>query len=186
MKQIQSSKFYFIRHGQTDANKNQQMCGGDWDIPLNKKGKEQALEASKLSHSLLKKIDHVFVSPMIRAKETAQILFTDINCTFEEVEGLREWCVGDWESKPWSDVPNPFNTTEDPKNGETRLQFENRVVDTVSELIEKSKDKKILIVAHGAVAHTLFTFLGVDVPYIENAKIYEINGSQLKWTLSEV
>jgi probable phosphoglycerate mutase len=184
LKQIKPTTFYYIRHGQTDANKNEQMCGGDWDIPLNDEGRRQAKSASD-KKELLSSIDTVYVSPMIRAKETAKILFEGLEKDIQEAEGLREWRVGDWESKAWSEVPNPFNTTEDPKNGETRQEFEERVINTVSELLELSAEKSTLFVAHGAVAHVLFTYLGVDVPYVKNATLYKVSVMNMKWSLEE-
>ncbi|MEC7275963.1 MAG: histidine phosphatase family protein [Bdellovibrionota bacterium] len=34
---IPNKIFYFVRHGQTEANAKGLICGGEWDIPLNKK-----------------------------------------------------------------------------------------------------------------------------------------------------
>lgn len=186
MKQIDSSIFYFIRHGQTDANKQELMCGGDGDVPLNEVGRSQAMVASSESKELLESIEVIYVSPMKRTRETAELLFEGLNKEFEFIEGLREWRVGDWESKHRSEVPNPFNSTEDPPNGETRQQFEERVINTISDLVKASDGKKILIVAHGGVAHALFTYLGVDVPLIDNAVLYEVNGSEYRWELRKM
>ena len=49
-----------------------------------------------------------------------------------------------------------------------------------------SDDNDSLFVSHGAVAHTLFTFMGVDTPYIKNATLYCLNPNDGHWTLSEM
>lgn len=186
MKPIKNRKFYFIRHAQTDANAQGLMCGGEWDIPLNNTGIEQVSLARPVFENLCNEVDRLFVSPMIRTKMTADSLNKSLKLPIEYIEGLREWCVGDWEKQPWEDVPNPFNTTEDPPNGETREQFEERVITTVNQCLEKCDNENVLFVSHGAVAHTLFTFMGVDTPFIKNATIYALVPLEKHWHLEEV
>ena len=186
LKLLVSKKFYYIRHAQTDANANEIMCGGDWDIPLNQIGIEQVESARPVLEAIKDNISKIFVSPMERTRMTAQILNKNLEIEIEYIEGLREWCVGDWDKKPWSDVPNPFNTVEDPPNGETRIEFENRVINAVNECLEKSGDENILFVSHGAVAHILFSCLGVDTPSIKNATLYSLLPGDKHWQLKVV
>ena len=62
---------YFIRHGQTDWNKDMRMQGQS-DIPLNENGRESAIEAGKTLANT--HIDLAFSSPLKRAKETAELV----------------------------------------------------------------------------------------------------------------
>lgn len=186
MKPILSKKFYFIRHAETEANAKRLMCGGEWDIPLNDRGLEQVKLARPIFERINDQIVKLFVSPMERTKTTADLLNENLELPIEYMEGLREWCVGDWERQPWSEVPNPFNTTEDPVGGETRLVFEERVIKTINECLEKVGDQSILFVSHGAVAHTLFTYMGVDTPFIKNATIYALSPKEKHWHLEEM
>ena len=62
---------YFIRHGQTDWNKDMRMQGQS-DIPLNENGRKSAIEAGKTLAST--HIDLAFSSPLKRAKETAELV----------------------------------------------------------------------------------------------------------------
>ncbi|NCN26299.1 histidine phosphatase family protein [bacterium] len=185
MKQIPTKPFYYVRHGQTDANANGLTCGGDWDLPLNELGLSQA---SKLASKLLSfspKIEEIRCSPMIRAKQTAETLNSLLKAPMSIVEGLREWRVGDWEKLPWENVPNPFNTTEDPSNGETREAFEERVTNTISNEL-KNTTKTLLFVSHGAFAHALFTYLGIEQSRIENCELYQVEPIDHKWTLVKI
>ena len=186
MKNLKNTTFYFIRHGQTDANQNKQVCGGDWDIALNNEGREQAKQALLTNIDLLNTLDKVFVSPMQRASETATILTKNLNVELISVENLREWCVGEWETKKWDEVPNPFNTEEDPPNGETRLKFEQRVIESIHSILLNTEGETPLFVSHGAVAHILFSYLGIDVPYIKNATLYKIESLVSSWSLTEL
>ena len=62
---------YIVRHGQTDWNVEGRY-GGRIDVPLNKKGLEQAyLTKEKLQDIIF---DKIYSSPLIRAITTAKII----------------------------------------------------------------------------------------------------------------
>jgi probable phosphoglycerate mutase len=185
MKINNKNTFYFVRHGQTDANAQSLMCGGDWDIPLNEVGQKQSIDLKDKVNSLKPTPTIMCVSPMLRAKQTADNLNSKSNLPIVSLENLREWCVGDWERQHWDNVPNPFKTDKDPKNGETRLEFEQRVINVINDALVKHEKENILFVSHGAFAHTLFTFLGVDKIQIENCVIYKISTTVEGWTLEK-
>lgn len=186
MEPVEKTTFYFVRHGQTDANARGLMCGGEWDIELNETGQEQATKLADKVARLNPSITKLCVSPMLRAQQTAKHLNSILKAPKLTVEGLREWCVGEWEGRPWDDVPNPFNTTEDPPAGETRSQFEDRVLNAVKNSLKSHHDEVLLFVSHGAVAHALFTLLGVDSLKIENCALYQIYADGLHWKLKKL
>ena len=65
---------------------------GTTDIPLNSKGREQALE---IGESLsIDSIDTIFSSPLIRAKETAEIISNHLDLSYSIDERLREIDMG--------------------------------------------------------------------------------------------
>jgi len=182
---IPARLFYFIRHGRTDANARGLTCGGEWDIDLNDEGRLQAHAVSQTMLSLESKIDKIFVSPMKRAQETATLINLQAKLPILTIEDLREWRVGAWESKPWGEVPNPFNTTEEPPNGEPRAVFESRIERAI-ELVLAEFSGIPLFVSHGAVAHALFTVLGADKLQIENCALYRIEPTDLKWSITKI
>ncbi len=80
--------FYFIRHGETDWNKiHQALCSQD-DIPLNETGLLQATQVCKQLGSL--GITKIYSSPLMRAKQTAEIINNQLDVHLELHAGLRE------------------------------------------------------------------------------------------------
>lgn len=77
---------YFIRHGESEGNKNK--IHQEENIPLSKKGKKQAeLIAERLRG---RKIDLVYSSPHLRARQTAEIIAQKLNLNVEHWSELRE------------------------------------------------------------------------------------------------
>ena len=64
-------KILVTRHGQTDWNLDKKVQGKA-DIELNEKGRQQAEETKKLLD--YKDIDLIICSPLIRARQTAEII----------------------------------------------------------------------------------------------------------------
>ena len=88
---------YLTRHGQTDWNVQKKVMGR-CDEPLNENGREQARQTKELLSNI--SFDLIICSPLLRAKETAQIINSDRNIKidfddriierdFGELEGLQ-------------------------------------------------------------------------------------------------
>ncbi len=92
--------FYFIRHGETDWNR-QHRAMGKQDIPLNETGVQQAREAVPLlkGHT----IASIAVSPLARAKKTAEIIADSFHVPMTVIEDLQEADWGTMEGKPKGD-----------------------------------------------------------------------------------
>ena len=73
-----------VRHGQSSANKNGTIQGGDADTHLTDLGEEQSIKCGKF----LKKyftFDTVWCSPLIRAKRTAELVCGEIDFDYDQV-----------------------------------------------------------------------------------------------------
>ena len=79
---------YFVRHGETDYNL-EGIVQGQLDIPLNKKGIHQANEIKNKLKDL--DIDIIFSSPLLRAKQTAEIINENLNVKIKYDERLKEF-----------------------------------------------------------------------------------------------
>lgn len=87
-------KFFFLRHGQTDFNKNG-LWTGSTDVPLNSAGEaEIAFLATNVSHLSIRTI---FTSPLKRARKTAEIINRVFNATVIEGRNLSERSFGVFE-----------------------------------------------------------------------------------------
>ena len=139
---------YIVRHGETNWNVEGRYQGRI-DIELNEKGIIQAKEIQdKLKYI---HFDKVFSSPLKRAFKTAQII-----CDGEFVADnrLKERFNGELEGKTKSEIkvfPNFNDPNETSCNIEPLNNFKNRIKDFFEELLEKYKNKNILVVTHAGV-----------------------------------
>ena len=70
------TQIFLIRHGSVDNPDD--ISYGRLPIPLSKKGREELLSLAGVlkSHSI--KFDHLYTSPLVRAKQTAQIIADEL------------------------------------------------------------------------------------------------------------
>ena len=68
-------KLYVVRHGQTDYNIDNKVCGIS-NVELTDLGKQQAIKAREQLED--QKIDYIFASPLQRAYDTAKIINENI------------------------------------------------------------------------------------------------------------
>ena len=151
---------YMIRHGETDFNR-QRRIQGQSDIPLNAWGRELARRTGKGLEDV--RFDLVVTSPLIRAKETAQLIVGEKSIPFIEEPRIQEIAFGEYEglccSKDGYNIPDknflaffddPSHYQTPPK-GESFQQIIDRTGCFMEELINRGEyaDKTILISTHG-------------------------------------
>ncbi|MBD2099935.1 histidine phosphatase family protein [Leptolyngbya sp. FACHB-261] len=93
----QGPRLLLVRHGETEWNR-QQRFQGQIDVPLNDTGRQQAQQASEFLRSV--KLDAAFSSPMLRPRETAEIILRhhpELSLVF--LDDLMEIRHGLWEGK---------------------------------------------------------------------------------------
>ena len=154
-------KIFYVRHGQTDWNLEQRMQGGQTDNPLNGTGIQQAEETRELLKNI--KYDIVIRSPMLRAKQTAEIINQDRDVEIIVDERLRERKLGQSEGDPVTPEREKqiwdYELNIDLKGGENLKEFEDRIIDFIQDIKIKYQDKTVLIVAHGGIAKVLKAYL---------------------------
>ena len=153
---------FLVRHGRTAINVGNKLQGRI-DHPLDEVGRQQAIEIA----SVLKNIDRVISSPLIRAKQTADAfgLPVEVDPRFIELD------YGDFDGVLQKDVPAPTwsewrrNNNFRPPNGETLVELDLRVREALSELIYEARLKNVVVVSHvspikAAIAWTIGTEIG--------------------------
>lgn len=164
-------RLLLARHGQSLSNAVRRFQGAQ-DIALSPLGIRQA-EALRGAVGR-RGIAHVYVSPLVRARHTAEIL--DLPMTV--VDGLRELSLGEWEgctveeirSRPgdpytrW--VRDPVEGC--PPGGEPLSQVQARALRAVEGIASAHRDgETVLIVSHGGVISALLAhWLGLPLSSI--------------------
>lgn len=143
----------FIRHGATKGNLEKRYIGRT-DEPLCDAGIGQALELK--AHEFPG--EHIFVSPMKRTRQTAELVFP--GSEYVIVEGFKEMDFGDFEGKCYSELSgnedyriwlNSMCTTPVP-NGESVTGFKERCVEAFKSIVRSLPDgSEASFVVHGGV-----------------------------------
>lgn len=103
---VRGLRFLLVRHGETEWNR-QQRFQGQIDVPLNEGGREQSRQAAALLKDI--PIDFAASSPMLRPKETAEIILQHHpTVQLELYDGLREISHGQWEGKLEAEIEQSF------------------------------------------------------------------------------
>jgi broad specificity phosphatase PhoE len=175
-----SVRLYFIRHGETDWNRDARYQG-QRDIPMNDAGREQARRNGR---ALMKVFDRLpnadFVSsPLQRAVETMQIVRSELGLPPEEFrtdDQLLELKYGHWEGQLAVDLAktdpdgvaaksrDPYRWR--PRDGESYEDLHARVYSWLISL-----DGAVVAVSHGGVSRVARgAVLGLnerDIPFLD-------------------
>jgi len=155
-------KLYVTRHGETDHNVLGRYSGST-DVSLNETGYAQARDlAIRLASE---KIDAVVSSPMLRAKQTADIICEALNLRYNIYEQLAERGVGVFEGLTRDEAKGKYpdlwkrqctrKLDDAPDGGETLRQGCNRVDTLIAQLRHEYKNKSVLVVCHGFISQAI-------------------------------
>ena len=151
---------YIMRHGRTDWNDRHKLQGRT-DIPLNEDGRQMAEKAAVEYRDI--PLDVCWCSPLMRAKETAEIVLRGRDVPILTDDRLREMSFGDYEG-----LENSFSIPDCPINvifrapekytasvggAETFEELFSRTESFLREVIDPlmEQGKNVLIVGHGAM-----------------------------------
>ncbi len=99
-------RLLLVRHGETDWNRQTRFQGGI-DVPLNDNGRQQSQRAAQFLKGV--PLDFAFSSPMLRPKETAEIILQDHSAVQLQLnDGLREISHGLWEGKLEAEIEQTY------------------------------------------------------------------------------
>jgi probable phosphoglycerate mutase len=188
MPEMPEPTLFFMRHGETDWNSEGRLQG-QRDIPLNGRGRDQAVHCGVVMRDLLaregrrpEEFDFI-ASPLSRARETMERLRSGLGLdpAAYRLDGrLAELSFGAWEGFTYAELrqrpsgPRQLAERERdkwnflPPAGESYAQLLVRVRDWYAGLARDS-----IVVSHGGVARTLFVLIGVLRPDV--APVHDVD-----------
>ncbi|MBM3204688.1 histidine phosphatase family protein [Candidatus Uhrbacteria bacterium] len=177
-------RLIIARHCQTDWNALEKIQGRT-DIPLNDAGRQQARELARS----LKELDlsRVITSPLLRAKETAEIIAREHQVDLLLDKRLEDLSFGRFEGHHFSILDpiaprNVFPYDLRPHGGEHYEGILERQLNLLREM-EHDSDEHVLIVGHGRSLNTLLHGLKRE-ERVQQGSFIVIEGSYLKSFLS--
>ena len=155
-KHLNSRNIFFIRHGQSESNVNENMAAGmNYDAPLTELGKKQAEALGERFKREGIYFDYLFTSELSRAIDTASIFLSALgnkDIPTKRSDKLNELQIPEWRGKARNDVV----TTEiqamwgksgkhyTPADGESEYELQKRYSEFIDkEIIFNSEIEKI-------------------------------------------
>ncbi|NHU85830.1 histidine phosphatase family protein [Kocuria sp. JC486] len=165
----------FMRHGETDWNRAQRLQGGS-DIPLNRTGRAQAVEAAERMRGMDPGWDLVVTSPLVRARETGQIVARELGVELGGTyPGLVERSFGPSEGLSIEGItPTEYDRLLE------GAELEHLVVDRALAVLHQVKrefpQRNVLLVAHGALIRFTVAHLQDTEPVrVKNAEVVPVD-----------
>ncbi|MBC1287991.1 histidine phosphatase family protein [Listeria welshimeri] len=138
---------YLMRHGQTLFNQRKKIQGF-CDAPLTELGVKQAKIAGSYFKEHKISFDQAYSSTSERASDTLELI-TDKNYT--RLKGLKEWNFGTFEGESEDlNPPLPYGDFFAAYGGEREIDFRNRLIETMENMMNQDNHEIVLAVSHGA------------------------------------
>jgi len=156
---------YLVRHCKPNLPSDSSICIGVTDIPLNEEGFEQAEKLKRYFSD--KNIKAIYSSPLIRAKETAEIIANN-KIKVEIRNDFSELNMGKWDGMTFEEIKQKYpdeyiergNDFENyiVEGGESMSMCRDRALAQLWNIINNSTDN-IIIVAHAGVNRLILSEL---------------------------
>lgn len=154
------SGFFFIRHGQTVANRDGVRSGGESDTHLTELGREQARTAGLTLHRLGVAPSLILTSPLSRTIDTAEMLNERFGLEIRTVPGLTERRLGAWNGRSIEATQPLLVAGETPPGGEANAVFKARVLAALRGLAPHYASWPLIVSSRG-VARILLEHAGL-------------------------
>ena len=163
--------FVFLRHGESIGNA-QSRWQGQSDYELTEKGRAQARALAQRWKSERVKFDLIIASPLVRARETAEIIASALNAKMELEPSLMERHIGEMEGLTIDEVRKrpqpPYVTPYDPIGGEGEGDWALflRAGQALHDLVLRPPGS-YLIVSHGGLLNQLMNAIIGIAPHVD-------------------
>lgn len=166
------TKLVLVRHGQATHNLEHRWQG--WGAtPLTPLGVRQAEAVAQRLAVWEPPFDHLYTSPLLRARQTSMPIARKLGLTAIEHQGLRELDFGqingltaDEFQRTWPQVYERWQDKADLTfrypGGEQRLAFFSRVGAALDEILAAVRGQRVVIVSHGGTIRASLAHLFPD------------------------
>ena len=159
-------RYYLVRHGVTDWNREKRWQGHS-DTPLNDEGREQAKRIGLRLSQIERPPQAVWSSDLSRAFDTAQAIATPLGIPVYTTPLLREMGLGEWEGLQEKDIIARGDAERfaryklspgehRPPGGESLESALNRLKQVLGEIRERHPAGQIAVVGHGGSLRAMF------------------------------
>ena len=151
-------KLYVARHGQTEYNAQNRVCGVT-DLPLTETGLAQADVLAQQVND--KDIGVIIASPLIRAQQTAQAVSKALGIDVITDSRITEQNYGIFEGVDRKDEKFLAGKSQFAfryPQGESMMQVAARVYPFIDEIKQKYAHKNVLLVCHGGVCRVIKSY----------------------------
>ncbi len=169
-------KLYFVRHGESEANIQHVISNRESPFGLTERGRQQAATLAEKLRDI--PITATYSSPVLRAKETTEILSQSFHLPYQIAEALREYDCGILEEKSdeesWKlhreiaeDWTLNHNYLRKPEGGESFLDIKKRFTLFIESFASNSLHTQdhILFVSHGGLLQLMLPEVLTDIDH---------------------
>ncbi len=175
-----------VRHGETDWNRSGRIMGTR-PVPLNQHGLTQAARLALQLTAVA--APALYSSPVLRARQTADVLAATLHVPVVEESGLSEIGIGEWEGRYWNEFDgdparvNFYRLPDEarPPGGETLGEVQRRAVVSVERALSHAHNKPAVLVTHADVIRTIVAhYLEADLQTMRHMQIGHASVTALK------
>lgn len=155
---------YLIRHAEAEGNVGRR-CHGWYNSLLTQKGEKQAALVGERFQDV--PLTAVYSSDLSRAKHTAMAVAKPHGLPVQERQALREINMGDWEDKPWAELPILSQELYDlwcnrpwlchVPGGESIMESGQRAFAELRRIAAGHDGEEIAVVSHGSAIRGILT-----------------------------
>jgi probable phosphoglycerate mutase len=157
------TELVLIRHGETDMNRELRFQG-HVNVALNAIGLEQARRLA--ARMVGEKSDAVYVSDLLRARQTAEPIAGELSLQPVPESGLREQSFGKVDGMRVDDIQRDhpeawagwlrFEEDFAMPDGESTRAFHARVMEAVQRVVATHPEQRVVVVTHGGVLDMIY------------------------------
>ena len=165
------TRLHFVRHAEVDEAYHE-VFGGRIDMELSPLGHEQAKCLAKFLGR--RTFDRIYLSPMIRVRQTAKPLLDVLGRQAQVVDDLREVDFGVWTGHKWHEIQEKFGLDAEDwllhlENGDVAEAesvdgCRSRIRGSLGRIMKEGVGEDVLVLCHGGVIRMLLSLL-LDEPF---------------------